>query len=77
MNEERLKRAKPGVLIMHPGPMNRGIEITSEVADSPSSVILEQVTNGIAVRMALLYLLVSGEKESPRTHEDHTPSLFS
>jgi aspartate carbamoyltransferase catalytic subunit len=48
--------------IMHPGPMNRGVEITSEVADSKSSVILEQVTNGQAVRMAVLYLL-SGRKE--------------
>ncbi|GBE37292.1 aspartate carbamoyltransferase [bacterium BMS3Bbin07] len=54
---ERLALARPGAMVMHPGPMNRGIEIVSEVADSPQSVILEQVTNGIAVRMAVLYLL--------------------
>jgi aspartate carbamoyltransferase catalytic subunit len=48
---------------MHPGPMNRGIEIASEVADGPYSVILEQVTNGVAVRMALLYLLTAQGKE--------------
>ncbi|MDR0978076.1 MAG: aspartate carbamoyltransferase catalytic subunit [Endomicrobium sp.] len=57
LTKERLGRAKPDVLIMHPGPMNRGIEISSEVADSPNAVINEQVTNGIAVRMAVLYLL--------------------
>ncbi|MEC4685914.1 MAG: aspartate carbamoyltransferase catalytic subunit [Nitrospirota bacterium] len=54
---ERLSLAKPGAIVMHPGPMNRGIEIVSDVADSPQSVILEQVTNGIAARMAVLYLL--------------------
>ncbi|MDR1122742.1 MAG: aspartate carbamoyltransferase catalytic subunit [Endomicrobium sp.] len=57
LTKERLNKAKPGVLIMHPGPMNRGIEISSEVADSPNAVINEEVTNGIAVRMAVLYLL--------------------
>ncbi|MCL2485806.1 MAG: aspartate carbamoyltransferase, partial [Endomicrobia bacterium] len=57
VTKERLAKAKPGVIIMHPGPMNRGIEISSEVADSPNAVINEQVTNGIAVRMAVLYLL--------------------
>jgi aspartate carbamoyltransferase catalytic subunit len=55
---ERLKKAKPGAIVMHPGPTNRGIEIAAEVADGPQSVILEQVTNGIAVRMAVLYLLL-------------------
>ena len=55
---ERLKKAKPGALVMHPGPTNRGVEIAAEVADGPQSVILEQVTNGIAVRMAVLYLLL-------------------
>lgn len=69
MNKDRLNRAKPEVLIMHPGPMNREVEITSEVADSPSSVILEQVTNGVAVRMALFYLLVSGDKQSADVHK--------
>jgi len=60
LNLEVLKKAKPDVLIMHPGPMNRGVEISPEVADGPYSVILDQVTNGVAVRMALLYLLVGG-----------------
>ena len=57
INEENLKYAKPDALVMHPGPMNRGVEITSDVADSDQSVINEQVTSGVAVRMALLYLL--------------------
>ncbi len=57
---ERVKRAGPDVIIMHPGPINRGVEIASSVADGPYSVILEQVTNGIAVRMAVLYLLAGG-----------------
>src|SRR5829696_6359883 len=56
----RVARAKPDVIIMHPGPMNRGVEIDSDVADGPYSVILEQVTNGVAVRMAVLYLLAGG-----------------
>jgi len=60
MTEARLQRAKPDVMIMHPGPMNRGVEIASEVADGPYSVILEQVANGVAVRMAVLYLLAGG-----------------
>ena len=58
----KLSRAKPEVLVMHPGPMNRGIEIAQDVADGPYSVILQQVTNGVAVRMAVLYLL-SGIEE--------------
>lgn len=57
---ERLKKAKEGVLIMHPGPLNRGVEISPEVADGPYSLILDQVTNGLAIRMALLYLLTGG-----------------
>ncbi len=57
LNMERLSLAKDDAIVMHPGPMNRGIEISSDVADSPRSVILEQVTNGIAVRMAVLYHL--------------------
>jgi aspartate carbamoyltransferase catalytic subunit len=60
LTPERLRRAKEGVLVMHPGPMNRGVEIASDVADGPYSVILEQVTNGVAVRMAVLYLLAGG-----------------
>lgn len=57
INRTHLEQMKPDVLIMHPGPINRGIEVDSEVADSKRSVILEQVTNGLAVRMAVLYLL--------------------
>jgi aspartate carbamoyltransferase catalytic subunit len=60
MTEARLRLAKPDVMIMHPGPMNRGVEIASEVADGPFSVILDQVANGVAVRMAVLYLLAGG-----------------
>ena len=61
ITRERLKKAKRNIIVMHPGPLNRGIEISSDVADGSSSVILEQVTNGIAVRMAVLYL-VAGAK---------------
>ena len=60
ITRERLSRAPLAVLIMHPGPMNRGVEIDSDVADGPNSVILDQVTNGVAVRMAVLYLLAGG-----------------
>jgi aspartate carbamoyltransferase catalytic subunit len=64
MTVDRVKQAKPDVIIMHPGPMNRGVEIASEVADGPYSVILEQVANGVAVRMAVLYLLAGVEDEA-------------
>src|SRR3954467_15921980 len=60
MTEARVRLAKPDVIVMHPGPMNRGVEIASEVADGPFSVILEQVANGVAVRMAVRYLLAGG-----------------
>jgi aspartate carbamoyltransferase catalytic subunit len=60
---ERLEKAPRDVTIMHPGPMNRGVEIDSRVADGPHSVILDQVTNGVAVRMAVLYLLAGGKPE--------------
>jgi aspartate carbamoyltransferase catalytic subunit len=63
MTAARVARAKRDVIIMHPGPMNRGVEIASDVADGPYSVILEQVANGVAVRMAVLYLL-AGEPEA-------------
>jgi aspartate carbamoyltransferase catalytic subunit len=63
LTPERLKLAREDVIVMHPGPMNRGVEIASDVADGPFSVILEQVTNGIAVRMAVLYLLAGGPGE--------------
>jgi len=63
MTAARVRRAKPDVIIMHPGPMNRGVEIASDVADGPYSVILEQVANGVAVRMAVLYLLAGGVED--------------
>ena len=63
MSSDRLRRAKPDVIIMHPGPLNRGVEIASDVADGPYSVILEQVSNGVAVRMAILYLLAGAQEE--------------
>ncbi|HXG88322.1 MAG TPA: aspartate carbamoyltransferase catalytic subunit [Vicinamibacterales bacterium] len=63
MTEARVSRAKEDVMIMHPGPMNRGVEIASEVADGPFSVILDQVANGVAVRMAVLYLLAGGAED--------------
>jgi len=63
LNREVLKQAKKDVIVMHPGPINRGVEITDDVADGPNSVILDQVTNGVAVRMAVMYLLMGGSKE--------------
>ena len=65
MTRERLALARPDAIVMHPGPMNRGVEIASDVADGPQSVILDQVANGVAVRMAVLYLLAGGAE-----HED-------
>lgn len=64
ITQERLERIKKDIVIMHPGPLNRGIEMSSEVADGPNSVILEQVTNGIAIRMAVLYLVSQGKEKS-------------
>jgi aspartate carbamoyltransferase catalytic subunit len=66
VTRERLARAPRDLVIMHPGPMNRGVEIDSDVADGEHSVILSQVTNGVAVRMAVLYLLAGGLPESAR-----------
>jgi aspartate carbamoyltransferase catalytic subunit len=60
LDAARLSRAKPEAIVMHPGPMNRGVEISSDIADSSRSVILDQVANGVAVRMAVLYLLLGG-----------------
>jgi len=60
LNAQRLKRCRKDVLVMHPGPINRGVELTSDVADGPNSCILQQVTNGLAVRMAVLYLVSQG-----------------
>jgi aspartate carbamoyltransferase catalytic subunit len=63
VTREKIERAPRDLLILHPGPMNRGVEIDSDVADGPHSVILKQVTNGVAVRMAVLYLLAGGQPE--------------
>ena len=62
---EHLERAAPDAIVMHPGPMNRGIEIASNVADSARSLILDQVSNGLAVRMAVLYLLSGPRRSTP------------
>ena len=72
VTRERIERAPRDLVILHPGPMNRGVEIDSDVADGPHSVILEQVTNGVAVRMAVLYLLAGGmpEKAEAAKHAD-------
>jgi aspartate carbamoyltransferase catalytic subunit len=61
ITKERMQKAKKDVIIMHPGPINRGVEITSEVADGPYNVILDQVKNGVAIRMAVLFLLLGGK----------------
>ena len=68
LDREKMKSAKSDVTVMHPGPINRGVEMTPEVADGPYSVILEQVKYGLAVRMAVLYLLSGGELSSEDTH---------
>lgn len=63
MNTERLQQLKPSAIVMHPGPMNRGLEIDAISADSPQSTVLEQVANGVSVRMAVLFTLLSGERD--------------
>ena len=68
LDDRRLTRLPERTIVMHPGPMNRGLEISSAAADSPRSTVLEQVTNGISVRMAALYLLLSGERPDHSTH---------
>lgn len=73
LTERALAGAKSDVIILHPGPMNRGVEIASDVADGPYSVIMDQVTNGIAVRMAVLYLLGNRAKVEPDTTETLEP----
>jgi len=64
VNKPMLDRLDKEIVIMHPGPMNRGVEISSEVADSDNAIILDQVENGVAVRMAVLFLLASGKDEA-------------
>jgi aspartate carbamoyltransferase catalytic subunit len=63
LNSDRVKSLKPSTLVMHPGPMNRGLEITADAADGARSVIVEQVSNGVSVRMAILYMLLAGAPE--------------
>jgi aspartate carbamoyltransferase catalytic subunit len=64
MNVDRLARLKPEAIVLHPGPMNRGLEIDASSADSEKSRILNQVSNGVSIRMAVLFQLLSGDKES-------------
>jgi aspartate carbamoyltransferase catalytic subunit len=64
LNNDRFQRMKKDSLVMHPGPMNRGLEISADVADSANSVVVEQVTNGVSVRMAILYLLLGGAQDT-------------
>ena len=64
IDAERLSLTKPSAILMHPGPMNRGLEISAEVADSPQSVVVEQVANGVSIRMAILYLFIAGGQEA-------------
>ena len=61
LTPERFAKLRPDAVVMHPGPMNRGLEICAEAADSPQSVIVEQVSNGVCIRMAALYLLLASE----------------
>jgi len=79
VTRERLRRARPAVMIMHPGPMNRGVEIAQDVAEDERAVILEQVTNGVAVRMAVLYHLTGGEMAAaePRERADGSAEPFA
>jgi len=70
LTERAVAHASPDVIILHPGPMNRGIEIASTVADGPYSVIMDQVTNGIAVRMAVLYMMISGARSESGLDQD-------
>ena len=64
IDAERLALTKPSAILMHPGPMNRGLEISAEAADSPQSVVVEQVANGVSIRMAILYLFIAGGQEA-------------
>jgi aspartate carbamoyltransferase catalytic subunit len=65
LDARRMKRAASGAIVMHPGPINRGVEIMGDIADGAASVILDQVRSGVAVRMAVLYLLAGGDREAP------------
>ena len=69
LDAARLHALPEGSIVMHPGPMNRGLEISADAADSPQSTVLEQVANGVSVRMAALYLLLSGERDAAAARE--------
>lgn len=69
LDARRLEALPSGSIVLHPGPMNRGLEISAEAADSPRSTVLEQVTNGVSVRMAVLYLLLAGERPHPERED--------
>jgi aspartate carbamoyltransferase catalytic subunit len=71
LTEARLAEAHPEAIVMHPGPINRGVEIESQVADGPRSVILEQVSNGIAVRMAVMSMCISTQSLATQASGDH------
>ncbi|KIC57350.1 aspartate carbamoyltransferase catalytic subunit [Microbacterium hominis] len=75
LDARRLAALADGSIVMHPGPMNRGLEISADAADSPRSTVLEQVANGVSVRMAVLYLVLAGERSGERdtNAEEHTP----
>ena len=76
LDREKLAKAKPELIVMHPGPVNRGVELAPEVADGPQSVILDQVTNGIAVRMAVLYLVCGMQTtEEPASMPEPSPEV--
>jgi aspartate carbamoyltransferase catalytic subunit len=77
ITQERLEKAKKNIIVMHPGPINRGIEMSSSVADGPNSVILEQVTNGIAVRMAVLFLVAQANEYINKTSRLIKPEIRS
>nr|WP_274638283.1 aspartate carbamoyltransferase catalytic subunit [Microbacterium bovistercoris] len=72
LTPERFEALPEGTMIMHPGPMNRGLEICAQAADSPRSTVLDQVTNGVSVRMAVLYLLLAGERDAPQDAQPRT-----
>ena len=75
LNKETMKDAKKDVVILHPGPVNRGVEIAPEIADGPHSVILDQVANGVSIRMALLYLLCGGNEENPKPKKQNPKQI--
>ena len=76
VSQARLEQAPKDLLILHPGPMNRGVEIDSDVADGPHAMILQQVTNGVAIRMAVLYLLAGGAPDTAEAAQEGVAREF-